>query len=206
MKSNDPISQITVSGRRSECSEKSRGLLAVPGAGPVPAGRGGAAAPEPRVWYSPKGNRAPSGPPSCAQRAAAASAEIKKDGAAWPSRGCAASLARWRWGTDGGRGAGSDVAMKLLSRRRILVKKVAWSWLGAKDHALKARDTETQHRQSPLSSPDNSRHLHGDWLIPPVYISETEVTLNYWESREARNLLDILSRSLALEKPKSGHT
>ncbi|XP_042645324.1 uncharacterized protein LOC116960791 isoform X3 [Tyto alba] len=144
MKSNDPISQITVSGRRSECSEKSRGLLAVPGAGPVPAGRGGAAAPEPRVWYSPKGNRAPSGPPSCAQRAAAAaSAEIKKDGAAWPSRGCAASLARWRWGTDGGRGAGSDVAMKLLSRRRILVKKVAWSWLGAKDHALKARQQQT---------------------------------------------------------------
>ena len=65
-----------------------------------------------------------------------------------------------------------------------------------------SRDGETQHRQSPLCSSDNSRHLNGDWLIPRVYILEKEVTLNYRESGETRNLSDILSRLLAWEKPE----
>lgn len=56
-------------------------------------------------------------------KAAAAALRPRKMGADRPARGCAACLTHWRWGMDGGWGAGNNMAVKLLlSRKRILAK------------------------------------------------------------------------------------
>lgn len=72
-------------------------------------------------------------------KAAAAALRPRKMGADRPARGCAACLAHWRWGTDGGWGAGNNVAVKLLFSRKDPGKDTARSRLAAKGHTLKAR-------------------------------------------------------------------